>query len=111
MRLSEAERNLSQLTAQFAATSVVQAPVAGRVIETKVAEGSVVTAGASIASIQSGEQGLELMLYVPPEHGKAVKPGMLVRIEPATVEEVTESGSQGLVTWLLFELPLYVAYQ
>jgi HlyD family secretion protein len=87
MRLSEAERNLSQLTAQFAATSVVQAPVAGRVIETKVAEGSVVTAGASIASIQSGEQGLELMLYVPPEHGKAVKPGMLVRIEPATVRK------------------------
>jgi hypothetical protein len=33
------------------------------------------------------------------------------RIEPATVEEVTERGSQGLVTWLLFELPLYVAYQ
>jgi HlyD family secretion protein len=87
MRLSEAERNLSQLTAQFAATSVVQAPVAGRVIETKVAEGSVVAAGASISSIQSGEQGLELVLYVPPEHGKAVKPGMPVRIEPATVRK------------------------
>jgi HlyD family secretion protein len=87
LRLSEAERNLNQLTAQFAATSVVEAPVAGSVIETKVAEGAVVTAGMSIASIQSGEQGLELVLYVPPEHGKTVKPGMPVRIEPATVRK------------------------
>jgi HlyD family secretion protein len=87
LRLSEAERNLGELTAQFAVTSVVRSPVAGRVIETKVAEGAVVTAGMSIASIQSGEQGLELVLYISPEHGKTVKPGMSVRIEPATVRK------------------------
>ncbi len=87
MRLSEGERKLTELTAQFAVTSVVLAPVAGRVIETKVSQGAVVTAGMSIASIQSGERGLEMVLYVPPEHGKKIKPGMPVRIEPATVRK------------------------
>ncbi len=84
-RLSEAERNAAELQSQVAGTSVVRAPIAGHVTEIKVSEGAVVTPGQPIVSIQSGAQGLELVLYVPPEHGKTVKPGMPVRIEPSTV--------------------------
>jgi HlyD family secretion protein len=87
LRISEAERKASEVEAQLSDTSSVLAPVAGRVTELKVSEGAVVAAGGPIASIQSGEQGLELVLYVPPEHGKKVKPGMKVRIEPATVRK------------------------
>jgi HlyD family secretion protein len=87
MRLSDAVRRLGEVEAQTAASSAVAAPVAGRVTEIKVSDGAVVAAGMPIASIQSGGEGLELVLYVPPEHGKKVRPGMPVRIEPSTVRK------------------------
>ena len=85
MRVNDAERRRKELEAQIEATSSVLAPVAGRVTEIKVAVGAVVSPGAPIASIQSGDQGLELVLYVPPRHGKEVKPGMSAHIEPVTL--------------------------
>jgi HlyD family secretion protein len=87
MRLSDAVRRLGEVEAQTAASSAVAAPVAGRVTEIKVSDGAVVAAGMPIASIQSGGEGLDLVLYVPPEHGKKVRPGMPVRIEPSTVRK------------------------
>lgn len=86
-RVNEAERRVSEFEVQLSTTTGITAPVAGRVTEIKVAEGSVARPGMSIASIQSGDAGLELVLYVPPEHGKRVEPGMTVRIEPATVRK------------------------
>lgn len=38
-------------------------------------------------SIETATQGLEMILYIPPEHGKKIAPGMAVRIEPATVRQ------------------------
>ena len=85
MRVNDAERKRRELEAQFEATSLVLAPVAGRVTEIKIAAGAVVNPGMPIASIQSGDQGLELVLYVPPRHGKEVKAGMTAHVEPATL--------------------------
>jgi len=66
--------------------------VSGHVTEIKTAQGSVLQAGSAILSIQSGGDGLELELYIPAEHGKKVKPGMEVQIEPSTVKK-EESGT------------------
>jgi HlyD family secretion protein len=85
MRVNDADRKRRELEVQFEATSSVLAPVDGRVTEIKVAAGAVVNPGMPIASIQSGDQGLELVLYVPPRHGKEVKPGMTAHVEPATL--------------------------
>jgi HlyD family secretion protein len=46
-----------------------------------------VSPGKPILSIETAGSGLELLLYVPPEFGKKVAPGMEVRIEPATVKK------------------------
>jgi HlyD family secretion protein len=86
-RVNEAERRVGEFEVQLATTTAITAPVAGRVTEIKVSDGAVARPGMPIASIQSGEEGLELVLYVPPEHGKRVQPGMTVRIEPATVRK------------------------
>jgi len=74
---NDAERRFKELEAQIDATSSVLAPVTGRITEIKVSQGAVANAGMPIASIQSGDQGLELVLYVPPRHGKEVRRGML----------------------------------
>ena len=85
MRVNDAERRFKELEAQIDATSSVLAPVPGRITEIKVSQGAVANAGMPIASIQSGDQGLELVLYVPPRHGKEVRRGMLAHVEPATL--------------------------
>ena len=87
MQTSDAGRHVDELQVQLAANSVVTAPVSGRVTEIKASEGAVVRPGMPVASVQSGDRGLELMLYIPPEHGKKVKPGMPVRIAPITVKK------------------------
>jgi HlyD family secretion protein len=46
-----------------------------------------VAAGKPLLSIETGGKGLELALYIPPEQGKKIAPGMEVRIEPATVRK------------------------
>jgi HlyD family secretion protein len=87
MQTSDARRHVDELQVQLAANSVVTAPVSGRVTEIKASEGAVVRPGMPVASVQSGDRGLELVLYIPPEHGKKVKPGMPVRIAPITVKK------------------------
>jgi HlyD family secretion protein len=47
----------------------------------------VVPVGKPILSIEIAGEGLELVMYVPPEHGKEIAAGMEVRIEPATVKK------------------------
>jgi HlyD family secretion protein len=39
-----------------------------------------------IVSIESGVTGLQLIVYLPPDQGKQVRPGMDVRISPSTVK-------------------------
>ena len=62
------------------------APANGRVTELKTVVGGRVSAGTPIVSIESGVTGLQLVLYLPPDQGKQVKPGMDVRISPSTVK-------------------------
>ncbi len=86
-RLAEAERKVAELRLQLREDTRVIAPGDGRVIEWEAADGARVTVGTPILSIQSGGGSLQVLLYVPPQDGKQVKPGMEVRVEPSTVKK------------------------
>ena len=84
MRLADAERHLGELADTYAATSRVFAPAAGEVIEVKAVEGTFVAAGTPVVGLQTGSGPLQAVLFIPPDHGKDIRPGMRVQIEPAT---------------------------
>ncbi len=85
-RLADAERQIAELELQLRQRQFVRSPAAGRVTELKVAVGNRVGPGLSVASIESGITGLQLILYLPPDQGKLIRPGMQARIGPSTVK-------------------------
>ncbi|ALG74217.1 hypothetical protein VY88_18025 [Azospirillum thiophilum] len=86
-RIADARRRVDELTLQLEQDTRILSPTDGRVTEWKLADGARVGAGTPVVSIESGSRGLQLVLYVPPEHGKKLKPGMDVRIAPSTVRK------------------------
>jgi len=85
-RLTDAERRVSETQLQLRQSEQITSPADGRITEFKTAPGGRITAGLSIASIESGVTGLQLVLYLPPDQGKLVKPGMDVRVSPSTIK-------------------------
>lgn len=86
-RISDAQRRRRDVLAELDQRRQVISPTDGIVTEIKAAVGSRVADGAPLVSIESGRQGLQLLLYVPPEHGKEIRPGMMVNIRPSTVKK------------------------
>jgi HlyD family secretion protein len=85
--VNTARRALDDLTTRFDRNTQIVSPIAGHVTEIKASSGTVVAVGKPILSIETAGEGLELVLYVPPDQGKKIVPGMAVRIEPATVKK------------------------
>jgi HlyD family secretion protein len=92
-RLSEVKRNIAALEERLLASSRVVSPYSGRVLEVRTSEGSLVTAGAPILSLERFDeaQKLRAVLYLGAGDGKKVRPGMEVQIVPATIR-VEEQG-------------------
>lgn len=86
-RLADAERQVSDLELQLKERERVLSPADGRVTEIRAVAGGRVAAGSAVMSIESGVTGLQAILYLPPDQGKQVKPGMEVRISPSTVKK------------------------
>ncbi len=84
-RLADAEREARRLGAQLGRESAILSPIAGRITEIKVSPGALLDKGASVAVLETGAGRLEAVIYLPPEEGKRVRPGMRVRLEPSTV--------------------------
>ena len=84
-RLADARRRVSEIEVQIRQREQIRSPADGRVTEWKVAPGTRVSTGLALLGIESGVTGIELMLYLPPDHGKRVSPGMDVRISPSIV--------------------------
>ena len=97
-RISEAERKLREIETRMSADARVIAPASGRITELKVFEGSVLQAGAAIASIATTGDALQAVLYIPTEDGKRVEPGMTVRISPSSVKKEEHGSILGIVT-------------
>lgn len=98
--VSEARRQVAQLEATLSRSTQVIAPASGAVTEIKTAPGALVAEGQSLFTFQSGGQTLDLLLYIPPQHGKRVRPGMAVQIAPATAKREEFGTMDGRVEWV-----------
>jgi len=85
--VNDARRHVDELKIQLDQSTEIVSPMDGVITEIKATPGTVVAPGKPILSIETAGSGLELLLYVPPEFGKKVAPGMEVRIEPSTVKK------------------------
>ncbi len=85
--LLEARREVNEIETLIE-TWRIRAPVAGRVTEIKAQVGAVLQPGESVLGIQTGDEGLDVLIYVSPADGKRVEPGMPARVSPNTVRHV-----------------------
>lgn len=79
--LSKTQAERDQLAQTLTEFGKVQAVQAGALVEWKVPTGTFITSGTPVASIATGDGGLEMRLFLPPASGKRVRPGMRVDIE------------------------------
>jgi len=100
-KINEAKRNLEQLQYNFNEDSKVISPYTGRILEVSVDEGSIVSEGQQIMTIELlGKEikNLEAVLYFPPHDGKKIRLGMNAQISPSTVKPEQYGFIHGLVT-------------
>lgn len=83
--LNEAERQVSATEESLSQNTQVISPIEGRVVEVKISIGSVLAVGTAVVEIESEGNKLEAVVYIPPDQGKRIKPGMQVQLEPSTV--------------------------
>lgn len=82
-----------QVVARLAPTDATEnsrviSPYSGRVIEIQAGEGSVVSEGTPLLSLEPNQSNAaaDAVVYVPAAEGKKIKPGMEVQISPSTVK-------------------------
>ncbi|MET0539816.1 MAG: NHLP bacteriocin system secretion protein [Xanthobacteraceae bacterium] len=85
-RFNEAGRQMAQLAGELGRNTQVASPSDGMVIEVKISPGSVLTIGTPVIAIEAQSSNLDALVYIPPDRGKSVKPGMEVRLEPSTIK-------------------------
>lgn len=88
LSIDEQIRLIARLEAQLAEESVIRSTHTGRVVEMQVNVGDVLPEGGALATLtQTGEdRQLVALMFVPPEEGKRIEPGMVAEISPTTVE-------------------------
>jgi HlyD family secretion protein len=84
--LNEAQRQVNATAESLSQNTQVISPIEGRVLEVKISPGSVLSIGTAVVEIESEGNKLEAVIYLPPEQGKKIKPGMQVHLEPSTVK-------------------------
>ena len=83
--VSDARRNVAELSQHLQFSKAVTSPSAGRVTEVTTGVGSTVTSGSPILSIETTGAGLKASVYIAIDSGKKVRPGMTVHVSPVTV--------------------------
>jgi HlyD family secretion protein len=84
-RVDDAGRELGQASEAQGREGRVTSPIAGRVTEIKVSSGAYLPAGAPVATIESPQSRLQVVIYLSPALGKDARPGQTARIEPGSV--------------------------
>jgi HlyD family secretion protein len=85
-KVNDSRRAVAQLAAELERGSQILSPVDGRVVELKVSSGAVLAVGTPVIGIETAGQVLEATVYMPPDRGKNVRPGMEVRVEPTAIK-------------------------
>jgi len=83
---NDARRTVEQLAGELERGSHILSPADGRVVEVKVSNAVVLAMGTPVVQIETASPTLEATIYMPPDLGKSIKPGMEVRIEPNPVK-------------------------
>lgn len=97
LKITDEKLKLANLQTRLNLSSDVQSPITGIVTNTQVAAGSIVNTGAPLVSIASEGQGLDALVYLPPENGKRIKSNMTALVSPTTVEKAEYGSIQGIV--------------
>ncbi|MBW2557692.1 MAG: NHLP bacteriocin system secretion protein [Deltaproteobacteria bacterium] len=100
-KINEAKRTLERLQYSFNEESKVISPYTGRILEVSVDEGSLVSEGQQIMTVElMGKEikNLEAVLYFSPRDGKKIRLGMNAQISPSTVKQEQYGFIHGLVT-------------
>jgi len=87
LKLVDAEQKVRQLAQDLQEGNTVVSARAGVVVEQVTTVGTFVPAGAPIVRVETGEQQLEAVIYVPAGIGKEVKVGLPAEVSPATVKK------------------------
>lgn len=77
--------------------TTIASPVNGRVLTIAATRGQPVDRGASLLTIDPSDAQLELVLYLSPADGGSIRPGMDVRIAPATLAQGDQATLKGTV--------------
>lgn len=88
-QIDERRRQLDALVRNRSATSVIESPFSGRVVEVKAGVGTTVAAGGPVLSLEpdsEGGQPLEAAIFVPAGDGKRIELAMPAQVTPATVK-------------------------
>lgn len=100
LRIQDLERNLSEVEKELETEEDVISPYSGEVLEVKILPGATVTAGDPVLSMQPDVQDLKVLLYLPTEQAKDVRPGMDAKISPSMVKPEEFGFIQGTVTYV-----------
>jgi HlyD family secretion protein len=84
-RVNDARRLVEQFTAELDRGSRILSPAEGRVVEVKVSAGSVLAVGTPVIEIETAGERLDATIYMPPDRGKDIRPGMEVHVEPTQI--------------------------
>lgn len=98
-RLQAAERAANEMAA-LVDTQRIMAPVSGIVTEVKAAIGAVLGPGQPVASIETGAEQLEMLMYLPATEGKKVEEGMEVLVSPSTTRREEYGSVRGVVEYV-----------
>jgi NHLM bacteriocin system secretion protein len=85
LRDSQGQREQIRLVEGLATT--IQSRVDGTVVANEVSQYAMVSAGQKLMVIERGDTRLEALLYVAPESGKEIHPGMEVRLSPSFLKK------------------------
>ena len=104
--LLEAERQAKEIEALME-TWRIRAPVSGRVTDLKAQVGAVLAPGQSVLGIETGGEGLDVLIYVTSADGKRIAEGMPALVSPNTAR-AAEYGYLVGVVQSLSEFPASV---
>lgn len=98
--IQEAEREIAKLELQIDSDTQIISQYTGRILETAVAPGQVISAGTRLGSIDAENPNSKLVgiTYFPIGDGKKVRSGMTLQITPQTVKRERFGGIVGTVT-------------
>ncbi|MEW5729657.1 MAG: NHLP bacteriocin system secretion protein, partial [Pseudomonadota bacterium] len=92
MAIGAVQRKLDALAERLDRQTVVLSPYDGDVVEAKANVGDIVDKGAELLTVlpartgQAKDDDLVAVLYVPPNDGKKVRPGMVAQVAPSTIK-------------------------